>query len=107
LNLLARHGVNRAEFGGGRGAPATDSVFLDLFAQCSEWQQPISRQGPTMAGSIDEQAHRHLKVISQLQARRFARHAKNRLQSVLTAPDQLRLSDVYFAWRAARTVSRP
>lgn len=105
LNLLARHGINRARLADDIGSAR--ALFLDLFDQCSDWPGPIASPGKATLGAAGADAHRHLHVMSQLQGRRLVHLKESRLQAMLAAPDRPRLSDAYFAWRAARTVSRP
>lgn len=107
LNLLARHGIERDELASGLGKGSAEALFRDLLEQCSDWACPAGGESRALTESAAADTRRHLYVISQLQSRRLAHRSRGRLRSMLTAPDRPRLSDVYFAWRAARTLSRP
>ena len=107
LNLLARFGLNRAEFVDGGVNESSINVMKSIYsAVLDRHRQPESRNRfatklHSKVGST-VQRHRHWLVQSALQLRLLDRLEAVHPRKYLNILSTTRLSDAWFAWRVAR-----
>lgn len=105
LELLARHGVSRAEV---QGSPGSDSVRA-LFADILGWGDAFGAQprpvGEDTNGRFDSVCH--LLVLGGLQSRLLRRLKTGSPEQYPAEVDRTTLGDLYRAWKTARQLSRP
>jgi phytoene/squalene synthetase len=105
LKLLARHGVSRAELGEKPDRPAVRALFGEILQQARNWAGCGSEQQGS--GSAAPPALRHFVVFSHLQARMLGRLNNSRPSEYATALRRVGAAELFWAWQAARRVSRP
>jgi hypothetical protein len=99
MDLLARHGLRRAEAAAPEGARRAAGLFREIAGAASGWPDGEGRDG---AGS-----GRHLEVVNALYGRKFKRLARQRSPDMATELNRPRLPDLAVAWGAARRFTRP
>ena len=102
LNLLARHGISRAEVEQEVDGPVALALFSEILDQAGRWKQPI-----VAAENSLPQAARHLAVHAHLQQRALDRLRGRPPSEYATALRKAGLAELLQAWRCARRVSRP
>lgn len=103
LKLLARHGLNRDAFADSSQAEATDLFFQELLLLAGEWggapELPVDRKPNRFPET------RHLFVINSLNTRKLESLQKLQVADWIIELNRLRPSDVFAAWRIARTLA--
>ncbi|MBT8059568.1 MAG: squalene/phytoene synthase family protein [Gammaproteobacteria bacterium] len=99
MDLLARHGLRRAEAAAPEAARRAAGLFREIAGAASGWPDGEGRDG---AGSA-----RHLEVVNALYGRKFKRLARQRSPDMSTELNRPRLPDLAVAWGAARRFTRP
>ena len=100
LNLLARHGLNRASISDSSQAESVNEFFGELLTAAEQWG------GNQAQPSAPDPQLRHLFVLSSLNTRKL--RALNKLQPSIYQDElaRLRPSDVFAAWKFARHFNR-
>lgn len=104
LNLLARHGISRAQLGHDLDAPLGWALFGDILDSAQRWGVAAAQSN---TGRADRSAARHFVVFSQLQACALRRLRKTRPTRYASALTRVGARELLQAWRAAQRVSRP
>jgi phytoene synthase len=104
LNLLARHGVSRADIRRAPGGESAQAIFKELLAESQGWgegHRPLSGgiRGP--AGALT-----HLMVHGELQSRLLLRLQRRPPERYGAELDRTTFADLYHAWKTARRVNR-
>ena len=98
MDLLARHGVSRADLeGAGRNSPVKD-LINEVLATGSGWAE--SATGP-VAGT------RHLCAVHGLYGRKLGRLRKCAPADYAAEINRIGIIDLVTAWNAARRLNRP
>ena len=105
LDMLARHGVSRAEVRRAPGSGPARALFGELLGSCRDWGDtdgppPAPAAGP--AGAMD-----HLWVHGRLQSRLLERLRRSTPDRFSAEVKRTTLGDLFHAWKSARRVSRP
>lgn len=102
LNLLARHGISRAEVEQEIDSPVSLALFDDILGQAGRWKQPDAATPNSLPP-----AARHLAVHAHLQQRALDRLRGRPPSEYATLLRRAGLAELLHAWRCARRVSRP
>lgn len=104
LNLLARHGISRAQLEQDLDAPAGQALFDDILDCAQRWGEAAVQSNP---GREARPAALHFVVSSQLQGCALQRLRKTRPSKYASALTRVGARELLQAWRVARRVSRP
>lgn len=104
LNLLARHGISRAQLEQDLDAPVGRALFGDIL-QCAErWGEAAAQ---TNTGRAVPSAAQHFVVSSQLQNCALRRLRKTQPSRYAAALTHVGARELLQAWKVARRISRP
>jgi len=104
LDLLARHGVSRAEVRRAPGAESAQAMFNDLLAEGLAWGEGRRPLRENNGGPAD--ALSHLTVHGELQSRLLLRLQGRPAERYGAELGRATLADLYHAWKTARRVNR-
>jgi phytoene synthase len=105
LDLLARHGISRAEVRSAPGAEPAQAMLRELLAESQAWGDD---SGPLSNGiTAPPGAMSHLLVHGELQSRLLARLRGKPPGRYRAEVGRTTLADLYHAWKTARRVNRP
>jgi phytoene synthase len=104
LNLLARHGISRAQLEQDPDAAAGRALFSDILDCAQRWGEAAAQAN---TGREIRPAAQHFVVSSQLQGCALHRLRKTRPTKYASALTRVGARELLLAWRAARRVSRP
>ncbi len=106
LDLLARHGVGRAEVRRPTPSGPAAALLKELLGHGRDWRDrifaaPNSATGPRVA------TVRHLRAHDELQARLLLRLQGSSPDRYGMVMGRTSLTDLFYAWKSARRISRP
>jgi 15-cis-phytoene synthase len=104
LNLLARHGVSRAQLERDLDAPEVRALFGNILEHAQAWSREAAEPGQ---GEEGRRAARHFVVYSHLQGRALRRLRSFPPTNYASVFSRVGVTELVQAWRAARRVSRP
>lgn len=104
LNLLARHGISRAQLEQDLDAPAGRALFRDILECAQRWGEAAAQSNTS--GEV-RPAAQHFVVSSQLQGCALRRLRKTRPTGYAPALTRVGARELLQAWRVARRISRP
>jgi phytoene synthase len=99
LNLLARHGISRAQLEQDLDAPAGRALFGDILDCAQQWGKAAAQSN---TGREVRPAARHFVVSSQLQGCALQRLRKTRPTNYASALTRVGARELLQAWKAAR-----
>lgn len=104
LDLMARHGVSRAEAEPAAAGDSVQALFAEVFDVASGWDDGLSsRSGdPDPTGAL-----RHLRVVVVLQSSLLARLRNSKPERFGAEISRTMPGELFRAWRTARRVNRP
>jgi 15-cis-phytoene synthase len=105
LNLLARHGVSRADVGERAHVPAVRALFGDILGRSHGWAGMPGVQHELAPNNLAPM--RHFVVFSHLQAYILRQLRGSRPAQYPAAFKRAGAAELFQAWKAARLVSRP
>lgn len=100
LELMAHHGVSRADVNHERPPATVQALFADLLQGCRDSNPRVGYQKQMPAQEYA--ASRHLYVLGQLQANALQRLEPGKPRQFATRLSRLGLPQLYQAWKAAR-----
>lgn len=105
LDMLARHGVSRAEAQQAEAVDSTRALFAGILAQGHAWGDGLT---PPVSGSPEQAgAVRHLQVLGALQAGLLRRLEASSPERFGVEVNRTTLVDLFRAWKTAQRVNRP
>ena len=105
LDLLARHGVSRAQAQHAETANSARTLFAEILAHGQAWGDglmPPDSGSPEQAGAV-----RHLQVLGALQAGLLRRLEASSPERFGVEVNRTTLGDLSRAWKTAQRVNRP
>ena len=104
LDLMARHGVSRAETEHPTAGDSVQALFAEVLDVAGAWDDGMSAipGNPDQAGTLT-----HLRVAVALQSSLLSRLQTSRPERFGAEMARTTLGDLFRAWRAARRVNRP
>jgi phytoene synthase len=104
LELLARHGVSRAEVQSAPGSDSVQALFVDILGWGDAFGVQPGPVGEDSVGRLDSVSH--LQVLSALQSRLLRRLRTRSPEQYPAEVNRTTLGDLYQAWKTARQVNR-
>lgn len=105
LELLARHGVSRAEVQSTPGSDSAQALFADILGwddACGNQPRPVGEDASPRLDSVS-----HLLVLGTLQSRLLRRLRTGSPEQYPTEVNRTTVGDLFQAWKTARQVNRP